>query len=63
MTHHIVIPGLDREKCDRCNRWICRPNELQRLKTILDGTKDRKAFAQMAIDYNNEVKWAKSCIV
>jgi hypothetical protein len=60
-NHHITIPGLDREKCDRCNRWICRDNELQRLKTILEGTKDRKAIAQLQIDYKNEVKWAKTC--
>lgn len=62
MQHHeIIIPGLDRQLCGRCRKWVCRPSELERLKRAL-ATASPKRHQALSMEYHQEVELAKHCI-
>jgi hypothetical protein len=59
-NHQIITPGLDREKCGKCGKWICRPNELERLKKEIQRASQKRLF-QLQKEYDLEVYLTKNC--
>lgn len=61
MTHSFSIPGLDRQYCSICKRWICTERELERLKRDLSKVSE-KQMGKAKLEFNLEVKWVNNCI-
>lgn len=67
MKHNIIIPGLDRELCGNCGKYICRPGELERLKRALDKAKSaskpkKDHIAKLESEYKMEVNLSQCCV-
>lgn len=60
MPHSFSIPGLDRQYCSVCKRWICTELELDRLKRALLKVSE-KQIAKANLEFNLEVKRFNSC--
>lgn len=60
MKHEIVIPGLDRQLCGRCRKWIARPCEIERLKHQLIGA-NKKRFEELDLQIKKDIALAHHC--
>jgi hypothetical protein len=58
--HQIITPGLDRGKCGKCGKWICREIELKRLKEDMKRASQKKLY-QLQKEYDLEVYLSKNC--
>jgi hypothetical protein len=60
VQHEIIIPGLDRQLCGKCGKWICRPGELERLKKQM-ATASAKRLPELQREYKEEEILAERC--
>lgn len=58
--HEFVIPGLDRQKCGKCGKWVCREIELERLKSLIERTSPKQIMDRRK-EYDLEVYLTKNC--